>query len=123
MMQQPVLLSPKFVQKSLHIFTQLPLNITAVCGIDCLAYQDEFFVNNSLNVKENDEYAPDFDLRPSSLFSVSESLDSPRMARAFFLQRLNNNYQSLCRTFPEICSKCDAFLLSGPSQNHSWPDT
>jgi hypothetical protein len=31
--------------------TQLPQNVTAVCGIGCLACQDEFFMNNSLDVK------------------------------------------------------------------------
>jgi hypothetical protein len=50
-MQQPVLLSPKFGAKSSHIFTQSPLNVTVVCGIDCLAYQGEPFVNNSLHVR------------------------------------------------------------------------
>jgi hypothetical protein len=42
-------LSPKFGAKSSHIS---PRNVTAVCGIDCLACQDEFFVNNPLGVKE-----------------------------------------------------------------------
>jgi hypothetical protein len=32
-------------------------HITAVCGIDCLACQDEFFVNNPLDAKENYEHA------------------------------------------------------------------
>jgi hypothetical protein len=37
-MQQPVLLSPKFE------------NVIVVCGIDCLACQNKFFVNNPLHV-------------------------------------------------------------------------
>jgi hypothetical protein len=32
---------------------------STVCRIDCLACQDEFFVNNFLDVKENDEHALD----------------------------------------------------------------
>jgi hypothetical protein len=40
--------------KSSHIFTQSPENVTVACKIDCLACHDEFFVNNPLNVKEND---------------------------------------------------------------------
>jgi hypothetical protein len=51
-MQQSVLLSPKFGAKSSHIFTQLPQNFTAVRGIDCLACQDELFVNSSLDIKK-----------------------------------------------------------------------
>jgi hypothetical protein len=38
-MMFPVLLSPKFRSKSLHIFTQLLKNVTVVCGIDCSACQ------------------------------------------------------------------------------------
>jgi hypothetical protein len=56
-MQQPVLLSPKFEMKPSHIFTQLPQKVTIICRTDCLACQDEFFVNNPLDVKENDEHA------------------------------------------------------------------
>jgi hypothetical protein len=57
LMQQPYLLSAKFGAKSSHIFTQSPYNVIVVCGIDCLACQDEFFVNNFLDVKENYEHA------------------------------------------------------------------
>jgi hypothetical protein len=39
-----------------------------VYGIDCLASQDEFFVNNIFDVKENDEHALDFALNMSRLF-------------------------------------------------------
>jgi hypothetical protein len=62
-MQQTVLLSPKFGAKSSHIFTQSPYSVTVVCGIDCLAYhQDELFVNNPLDVIEKDGLALDFAL-------------------------------------------------------------
>jgi hypothetical protein len=40
-----------------------------------MACQDEVFVNNPLDVKENDEHALDFAFRLSHLFSVSASLD------------------------------------------------
>jgi hypothetical protein len=33
-----------------------------VCRIDCLARQDEVFVNNDLDVKENYEHVLDFSL-------------------------------------------------------------
>jgi hypothetical protein len=61
-MQQSVHLSPNFGAKCSHIFTQSPQNVTIVCGIDCLACQDKFFVNNSLDAKEKDENALDFAL-------------------------------------------------------------
>jgi hypothetical protein len=66
-MQQPVLLQPKFGEKSSHIFTQPPLNVTVVCEIDCFVCKDEFFVNNTLDVKENYEYALNFTLHLSGL--------------------------------------------------------
>jgi hypothetical protein len=50
-MQQLVLLSPKFGAKFSHIFTVT----TKRCEIDCLACQDEFFMNNPLDVKGNGE--------------------------------------------------------------------
>jgi hypothetical protein len=37
-MQQPVLLWPKFGAKSSHSFTRSPQNVTVVCGVDCLVY-------------------------------------------------------------------------------------
>jgi hypothetical protein len=69
-MQQAVLLSPKLLAKYSHIFTQSPQNVTVVCGIDCLACQDKFFVGNSLDVKENNEHALDFARIPVSPLSV-----------------------------------------------------
>jgi hypothetical protein len=54
---------------------------------------DEFFVNNSLEVKENDGHALDFALHLSCLFSfsVSVSLDFLCTTRAFFPKRLSNH--------------------------------
>jgi hypothetical protein len=49
-------------------FHAVAVNVTAVCGIDCLACQDIFFVNNPLNVKQNDEHALYFALHLSCLF-------------------------------------------------------
>jgi hypothetical protein len=39
-----------------------------LCGIDCWACQDEFFVHNPFDVKENDEHVLDFALNLSHLF-------------------------------------------------------
>jgi GGDEF domain-containing protein len=33
-------------------FHEIPENITVECGIDCFACQNEFFTNNTLDVKE-----------------------------------------------------------------------
>jgi hypothetical protein len=49
--QQQVLLSPKFRAKYSHICTQSPYNVTVVRRIDLLACQDKFFVTNHLDVK------------------------------------------------------------------------
>jgi hypothetical protein len=97
-MQQPVLLSPKFEAESSHIFTQSPKIVTAVWGIDCLACQDEFFVNNPLDVKENYEHALGLS-SPVSPSSVSVNLDSPCTAQVFFPEHLFNYFQGLRRTF------------------------
>jgi hypothetical protein len=59
--------SPKFGAKSSHIFTQSPQNVKVVCGIDCLACHNEFFVNNLLDVKENYEHPLGFALHLSRL--------------------------------------------------------
>jgi hypothetical protein len=53
-------LSQTFAVKSLHIFMQSPKIVTIVCRNDCLACQDEFFVNSPLDIKENYEHALDF---------------------------------------------------------------
>jgi hypothetical protein len=55
-----------------------------------LAGQEEFFLSNPLDVKENDEHAIDFALHPSHLLLVSVSLDFPYTAHAFFPERLSN---------------------------------
>jgi hypothetical protein len=68
MMQQPVLLLPKFWARASHIFMQSPYNVTVVSGIDCLACQDELFVNNPFDIKVNDEHVLDFALHLSHLF-------------------------------------------------------
>jgi hypothetical protein len=57
-----------------------------------------------------------------SPFLVSVSLDVPRTPHAFFLERLSNHCQGLCRTFSEICTKFDAVPLSNPSRNRIGPD-
>jgi hypothetical protein len=50
-MQQPVLLSPKFVAKFSHIFTQSPYRVTVVFRMDCFACQDDSFVITPLDIK------------------------------------------------------------------------
>jgi hypothetical protein len=67
-MQQPDPLLPKFWAKSFHIFRHSPQNATVVCGIDCMACQDELFVNNPIDVKDNDEHTLDFGPHPFRLF-------------------------------------------------------
>jgi hypothetical protein len=38
-------------------FHAVTVKRNVVCGIDCLACQDEFFMNNPLDIKENAEYS------------------------------------------------------------------
>jgi hypothetical protein len=122
-MQQPVLLSPKFGAKSLHIFTQSPWNISVVWGIDCLGCQDKFFVNNPLDVKESDEPALDFALHLSCLI----------WSRWVWTFRLRLILSSLIACliigrvsfalFSEICTKFDDVSILGPLRNCIRPDS
>jgi hypothetical protein len=85
-----------------------------------LACQDEFFVNNPLDVKENDEHALDFALHLSP-FSACPELSMPFkhqcMVQVLFSEHLFNHWQGLCHTFSKICTKFDEHSLSDPSQN------
>jgi hypothetical protein len=72
-------------------FGQSQQNVTVVCRIECLACQDELFVNNPLDFKENFEHALDFTLLLSCRFSVSLSLDFLRMVPGFFPINLSNH--------------------------------
>jgi hypothetical protein len=97
--------------KSSHIFIQSLWNVTVACRIDCLACQDKFFVNNPLDVKENDKH------------SVLVRLGFLCTAHAFFPECLYNHYQDLRRTFSKICTKFDAVPLSDPPWSHIRPVT
>jgi hypothetical protein len=50
-----------------HVYA-VAVNVTIAYGIDCLACQDVFFVNNRFDIKENDKLALDFAFRLSRLF-------------------------------------------------------
>jgi hypothetical protein len=63
-------------------FMHSPYNVIVVGGIDCLAFQEEFFVNNLIDVKENDEHSLAFVLHLPRLFSLSASLNFPCTAHA-----------------------------------------
>jgi hypothetical protein len=84
-MQHPVLLSPKFGVNFSYIFTQSSQNVTVICRIDCMAYENEFFVSNPFDIKENDAHVLDFSLHLTLHFSVSVNLDFP--CTAHFLPR------------------------------------
>jgi hypothetical protein len=47
-------------------FHAVTIKVTVVCGIGCLAYQDKIFMNNPLDLN-NDEHALDFALHMSHL--------------------------------------------------------
>jgi hypothetical protein len=60
----------------------------SICGIDCSSFQDEFFVNNLLDVKENYDHALDLALHLSRLFSVPLRLDFKTTYGLCFLPRM-----------------------------------
>jgi hypothetical protein len=100
----------------------IAVNVTAVCEIDRLACQDEFFVHNVLDVKENYEHALDFALHLPRFFSVSSSLDFPCTVSAFFPERISLP-GSPSHFLPEICTKCYAVPLLDLLRNRIRPDT
>jgi hypothetical protein len=70
-------------------------------------------VNIPFCIQENVEHALDLALHLSRLLSVSVSLDFRCANYTFFLDRLCNHRQRLCRTF----SRSDVFPLSYKSRN------
>jgi hypothetical protein len=56
------------VWEKVFVHFQSPYNVTAGCGTNRLACQDEFFVNNNLDIKQNDEHTLHFVLHLSCLF-------------------------------------------------------
>jgi hypothetical protein len=107
LLQQPVFLSPKFRAKSSQIFTQSQQNVTVVYEIDCLACKDEDFVNNPLDVEENDEYALDFSLH----FPVCPEPACHSNTHVRLMFSSPNACLIIARPFvalfPEICTKFD----------------
>jgi hypothetical protein len=87
-----------------------------------LACQDEFFVNNPLDVEENYEHALVLLITCLVSFGLGE-FELSITTYAFFLERLSNHCQGLLDTFSEMCTKFDAVPLSDPFQNHIRPDT
>jgi hypothetical protein len=61
-------LSQNFGAKTLHILSSRRKKVTAACGIDCFACQDEFFAVNPFDAKGNDEQPHDFALRLYHLY-------------------------------------------------------
>jgi hypothetical protein len=119
--KQKVLLSPKFTAMSSHIFMQSPLNVTAVCGVDCLACQDKFFVNITLDIKENYEHALDLALYLSCHFfqcALNQASHSHTHLCSFCPEHLSNHCQGLPHFLRNLQKKFDAHSLSDPSRNH-----
>jgi hypothetical protein len=99
-------------------------NVTVVCGIDCLVYQEEFFVNNPLDIKDYDEHAFDFVLHLSRFFGLPcMPFKQQCTAHALFPECLCNQCQDLHRTFSEICTKFESVPLLDPLRNRITPDT
>jgi hypothetical protein len=91
-MLQETLLPPKFNAKSPHIFKQSLKNFIIACGIDCLAFQGELYVNNSLDVKITDEHALIFALHLPFLFRSAQNIASH-----------SNTHVKLKLSFPNAC--------------------
>jgi hypothetical protein len=82
-------------------FHAVAIIVMLVCGTDCLAWKDELFVNNTLDVKENDEHALDFALHLSA-FSVSVSSDFPCTAHGFFPESFSYHCRVSVALFPRF---------------------
>jgi hypothetical protein len=91
-------------------FHAFDVKVTEVCGIDCLAYQDEFFVNNPFGVKENNEHVLECAFHLSRLFLVWVSLNLPCTAHAFFPERLLIIVRVSAARFPRFAQNLTLFL-------------
>jgi hypothetical protein len=80
------------VIQQLVLVSRVRGKVFALCGIGCLACQDELIVSNALNIKAKHEHA--LCSSPVSPFFVYGSCFLPRTL-----------VLGLCRTFPEICIK------------------
>jgi hypothetical protein len=66
-------------------FYAIIIKVAELCRIHCVACQDEFYVNNSHNVKENEEHAFDFAPHPLQSQCVwTFPMKRPFTAYAFF---------------------------------------
>jgi hypothetical protein len=83
--------------------------------------QDEFFVNNPLDVRENNENAVALLFTCLAFFGMTLGFSSGSLR--FLLECLSDHRQGLHCTFSDICIKCNAVPLSGTSQNRIRPDT
>jgi hypothetical protein len=61
-MQQPVFFVAKVRGEVFTHFRAVAVKVTVVCGVDYLECQEEFFLNNPLEVKQNDEHTLNFAL-------------------------------------------------------------
>jgi hypothetical protein len=90
-----------------------------------LACQDKLFLNNCLDVKENDEHALDFALRLSHLLRSRWVWNFSNTCVQFMLSYPNACLivASVCHTSFKNCIKFDAHSLSDLSQNCITPNT
>jgi hypothetical protein len=87
-------------RRSLRTFSHsVRISVHSITRIHYLACQDEFFVNNLFDVKENYEHAFDVALQLASLSRSLLSFDFHCTARPFFAQRLPNLCQCHRRIF------------------------
>jgi hypothetical protein len=97
-------------------------DITVVCRMECLACNNELFVNNPNDVKENYEHALYFAFSCLTSFDLS-GFGLSIYSSHFFPEHLSNHCQGLCHTLSEICIEFDVLPLSDLSQNRISPDT
>jgi hypothetical protein len=120
-MQQQVLLLPKFGAKSSYILTHFAENRYNSMRNWVFGLPGRVLCEESPWCQRNDEHL-------TLLFaylavSVSVNIDFPCTAHVFFPERLSSHYQGLLRNSFEICTKFEAFPMSNPSRNYIRPDT
>jgi hypothetical protein len=99
------------------------VEITLECGLDCLACQDKFFVNNPLDVKGSDERA----LHLCRLFLSRRvrtfPMKHPCTTQAFISDRTFNHCQGLRCTSPRCAQSWAGRRCEDPSRSPTRPDT
>jgi hypothetical protein len=103
-MKEPVVVAPKFLSLSSHIFSQGPQNVTVRVTVDRSVRRHRFTVNNPLHVKKKTMSMLFVELRTGSACTYSEpSFGSPNGEKRNSVVHFCGKKVSMQRIFTKKC--------------------